>query len=362
MVKQRQVKKVYLATMLAIGVAVGSVSAMSHPVTIENQGSFMAGGTVVTAPGTYDSTNPKKLDGQTMHGDSAYVFWQRPLHAKKLSMVFLHGYGQSGKSWETTPDGRDGFQNIFLEKGYTTYIVDQPRRGRGGQSTVPANLTATPQDQLWYYNFRIGEYPGIYEGVAVPRDEASKNQFFAQMVPDTGALDNTIVAKAMDAVIDKSGDSILVTHSAGGGPGWLTAMHNPHVKAVIALEPGTFPFPEGQVPPVEATSSPFPAVGMAVSNEEFAAITKIPIVVYFGDNVPSGSKILDNWGFDNWRVRKNLADVWATYVNAHGGDVTIVSLPDIGIKGNTHFMMADLNNRQVADAMETWMKSKGLTK
>ena len=40
----------------------------------------------------------------------------------------------------------------------------------------------------------------------------------------------------------------------------------------------------------------------------------------------------------------------------------VVSLPDIGIKGNTHFMMADLNNEDVANAMEKWMKENGLAK
>lgn len=354
-------KRNVLAAVIAITTAWGTVGAMSHPVMLEDQGSFMAGGTVVTAPGTYDGKDPKKIDGETLHGDAAYVFWQKPVAAHKLGMVFLHGYGQSGKTWESTPDGRDGFQNIFLEKGYTTYVVDQPRRGKASQSTVPAELTAVPQDQLWFNTFRIGEYPRIYDNAAVPRDAESQAQFFHQMVPDTGALDNKVVAAAMDAVMTKSGDSVLVTHSAGGGPGWMTAIKNPHVKAVISLEPGTFPFPEGEVPQPEVTSSPFPAVGMAVPKDDFMALTKIPIVVYFGDNIPSGTTPVDNWGQDNWRVRKNLADAWAKVVNRYGGDVTIVSLPDIGIKGSTHFMMADLNNRDVADAMERWMTTKGLT-
>mgnify|MGYP001030074122 CR=1 FL=1 len=40
----------------------------------------------------------------------------------------------------------------------------------------------------------------------------------------------------------------------------------------------------------------------------------------------------------------------------------VVSLPDIGIKGNTHFMMADLNNRDVADAIAAWLHKQGLDK
>ncbi len=345
-----------------LGIALLSVTAFAFqkPVTIKEQGSFMAGGTVVTAPGVYKDSEPRNYDGETLHGDHAYVFYQKPVNAKKNSIVFLHGYGQSGKSWETTPDGRDGFQNIFLEKGYSTYIVDQPRRGRAGQSTIPRNLTATPDDQLWYDNFRIGQWPGIYDNASVPRDEKSREQFFRQMTPDTGDFNQKIITDAMVKVFEKSGNGVLVTHSAGGGPGWDTAINSDKVKGVIALEPGTFPFPKGKLPEVEKTTSPFPAKGYEVSDTEFKKLTKIPIVVYFGDNIPT--ELTDNWGLDNWRIRVNLAKKWEKLMNEAGGDVKVIMLPEIGIKGNTHFMMADLNNREVADAMEKWMKEKGLAK
>lgn len=350
-----------LILLMAIGILSATASfGFQKPVTIKEQGSFMAGGTVVTSPGEYKDSEPTNYDGETLHGDHAYVFYQKPMNAKKNSIVFLHGYGQSGKSWESTPDGRDGFQNIFLEKGYSTYIVDQPRRGRAGQSTVPRNLTARPDDQLWYNNFRIGQWPNIYDNVSVPRDKESREQFFRQMTPDTGDFDQKVISDAMVKVFEKSGNGVLVTHSAGGGPGWDTAIASDKVKGVIALEPGTFPFPKGKLPEVEKTTSPFPASGYEVSETEFKKLTKIPIVVYFGDNIPT--ELTDNWGLDNWRIRVNLAKKWEKMMNEAGGDVKVVMLPDIGIKGSTHFMMADLNNREVANAMEKWMKEKGLAK
>jgi len=350
-----------LILLMAIGILSATASfGFQKPVTIKEQGSFMAGGTVVTSPGVYKDSEPTNYDGETLHGDHAYVFYQKPMNAKKNSIVFLHGYGQSGKSWESTPDGRDGFQNIFLEKGYSTYIVDQPRRGRAGQSTVPRNLTARPDDQLWYNNFRIGQWPGIYDNVSVPRDKESREQFFRQMTPDTGDFDQKVISDAMVKVFEKSGNGVLVTHSAGGGPGWDTAIASDKVKGVIALEPGTFPFPKGKLPEVEKTTSPFPASGYEVSETEFKKLTKIPIVVYFGDNIPT--ELTDNWGLDNWRIRVNLAKKWEKMMNEAGGNVKVVMLPDIGIKGSTHFMMADLNNREVANAMEKWMKEKGLAK
>ena len=351
-------KKIILPLVLAMSLSASSVFAMK-PVTIQHQGSFMAGGKTVTASGNYDGTNPRNYAGHTLHGDHAYCFYQVPKNAKKLSLIFLHGWGQSGKSWETTPDGRDGFQNIFLERGYKTFIVDQPRRGRAGQSTEPYNFSAQPDDQLWYNTFRIGEYPNYYESAKVPRDAESLSQFFHQMTPSF-PTDEKIIVDSMVEVMKKAGDGILITHSAGGGPGWTTAIRSDKVKAVISLEPGAFPFPEGEVPPTEETTSIFPAVGTEISRADFMKLTKIPIVVYFGDNIPSGDKPVANWGKDNWRTRLNLAKKWAAVVNKYGGDCEIVFLPDVGVTGNTHFLMADLNNREVADVMEKWIESKNL--
>lgn len=186
-------KKAAVALMLAgfgsFGFSYQPASAMQHPVTIEDQGSFMAGGKTVTAPGTYDGTKPTDFAGETLHGDHAYVFYQKPVKAKKTSMVFLHGYGQSGKTWETTPDGRDGFQNIFLEKGYKTYVVDEPGRGKAGRCTTPGTVSAQPDDQLWFNTFRIGEWPDTYDNVAVPRTKEAEEQFFHAMTPDTAPFD-----------------------------------------------------------------------------------------------------------------------------------------------------------------------------
>ena len=47
-------------------------------------------------------------------------------------------------------------------------------------------------------------------------------------------------------------------------------------------------------------------------------------------------------------------------VNRHGGDATLICLPDMGIYGNTHAAFADTNNLEIADIMEKWLKEKGL--
>jgi hypothetical protein len=108
----------------------------SAPIIIQEQGSFAVGGTVIANPGTFDpikdgAFNPSSQNsaGQTLHGDHAYVFYQIPSKPHKLPLVFWHGHGQSIKTWQTTPDGREGYQNIFLRRQFPVYLIDQPRRG-----------------------------------------------------------------------------------------------------------------------------------------------------------------------------------------------------------------------------------------
>ncbi len=61
-------------------------------------------------------------------------------------------------------------------------------------------------------------------------------------------------------------------------------------------------------------------------------------------------------------MRLNLAKKWEEVMKKYGGDVQVIYLPDLGVKGNTHFLMADLNNQEVAEIMENWMKDKGFNK
>src|SRR4029079_3183821 len=100
---------------------------------IEDQGSFFVGGRVVTNPGEFD---PVKLGpaGETVHGDYAYVQYQIPSKAKRLPVVMWPG-GGAYQTWESTPDGREGFRNIFLRRGWSTYVFDPPFRGRASRST-----------------------------------------------------------------------------------------------------------------------------------------------------------------------------------------------------------------------------------
>jgi hypothetical protein len=355
-------QKRFLAFLISVsiivsGSATAAESGKAEPLIIQEQGSFAVGGTVITNPGTFD---PVKMspDGQTFHGDHSYVFYQIPPNARKLPLVLWHGFGQFSKTWETTPDGREGYQNIFIRRGFKVYVIDQPRRGNAGRSTRPITLTPVPDEQKWFNIFRVGIWPEFFPGVQFCHDSETLDQYFRQMTPDTGPIDIDVNSDAVAALFNKIGPAILVTHSHSGGMGWRTVIKSQNVRAVVSYEPGSnFVFPEGEVP------SPKPSSGgtleaVVASMSDFMKLTKIPIVIYYGDYIPEEPSL--NPGQDMWRVRLEMARLWRDAVNRRGGDVIVVHLPEIGIRGNTHFPFSDLNNLEIADLLSKWLKEKGL--
>ncbi|MDQ2140797.1 alpha/beta fold hydrolase [Alcaligenaceae bacterium B3P038] len=346
-----------LTSLAACTTLPGGSSSSTDPLVIQTQGSFAVGGKVVSTPGTYNNNNPTAA-GQTIHGDHLYAFYQVPQNSKPLPIVMLHGAFQSARSWETTSDGREGFQTIFLRRGFPVYLVDQPRRGRAGNSTVAATIEPTPFDQLFFDQFRIGKWPNYFDNVQFDRKPETLDQFLRSVTPNTGPYDAGVIADAMAALFDKTGPGILFSHSQAGGPGWLTAIKSENVKGIVALEPGSgFIFPEGEMP-VAMPSAAGTLTPESVPLADFKKLTRIPIVIYYGDNFPVEPTA--ERGQDNWRVRLAMARLWVAAINKHGGDAQLVHLPEIGIRGNTHFLMSDLNNVQIADLVSKFLAEKRL--
>ena len=127
------------------------------------------------------------------------------------------------------------------------------------------------------------------------------------------------------------------------------------------------PRPQQQDAATSQTVAPFSTVrpGSAFAQgwkpaalPKFRKLTQIPIVIYYGDNIPDQPST--NPGQEQWRVFREVARRWRDAVNRHGGDVTLVELPSVGIRGNTHFPMSDLNNQEIAQHMASWLQKTGL--
>jgi hypothetical protein len=223
---------------------------------------------------------------------------------------------------------------------------------------VEASIKPVPDEQTWFGTFRVGIGTEYFPGVQFARDTETLNQYFRQMTPNIGGFDTEVITNATSKLFDKIGAGVLVTHSHSGGFGWATAIKNSRVKAIACYEPGSgFPFPEGEVPaPIASSAGALTAI--AVSKSDFMKLTKIPIIIYYGDFIPE--KPNDNPGADGWRARMAMAKLWRDAVNKYGGDVTLIQLPEIGIKGNTHFPFSDLNNVEIANLLSQFLKKKGL--
>ena len=104
--------------------------AEDKPIVLKTMGSLFFGGTVETLP-----------SGETFHGDHGYAQFYIPQNARTYPLIMWHGIGQSGKTYESTPDGREGNMAILPRRDWPVYIIDQPRRGRAGYTTSKVDMT-----------------------------------------------------------------------------------------------------------------------------------------------------------------------------------------------------------------------------
>lgn len=219
----------------------GLAASAQQPIAIAKQGHFSVGGETIQRPGEFDPsifvswTNPEQA-GQTYRCDHAAVDYQIPVNANKYPLVYVHGFGGSGACWQMTPDGRDGFATLLLRKGWSSYVMDLPGRGKAGRTSAASTVAPVADEQFWFDIWRMGIWPNWNEGGQFPTDSASVSQFFRELTPDLS--DHKQDVPALTAMAKEVGDHILVTHSAGGFPGWLSAALNPEVKGIVAIEPG----------------------------------------------------------------------------------------------------------------------------
>lgn len=359
------IRKIVLVAILAISSASSYAQKKENPIVLRTMGSLFFGGSVT-----------KTESGETFHGDHGYAQYYIPQKSRSYPIVMWHGIGQSGKTYESTPDGREGYMSILPRRNWSVYIIDQPRRGRAGytmskidpKNTIPTIL----MESAAWDAFRNGIWkrpaaPYFFTKTQFPKSAYAVDQFFRQQAPDTGEEPRTdeyraFMGKTMAKLLEETGPAILITHSNSGQYGWATAMETPEkIKAVVAYEPGRVVFPDNEIPEKILTSVDFVNEALApqlVPMDEFNKLTKMPILIIYGDNI--STELTDVFNSEVWRVASKRAKQFVDAVNRHGGDAKLILLNELGIYGNTHAPFADLNNVQIADLLETFLKEKGL--
>src|SRR4029078_315664 len=105
------------------------------PLVLKAQGSFFVGGDLINAAA---GDLGGRAAGQIVI-NQMYAEYMIPQGATHVPVVMIEGGGLSGKSWETTPDGRMGLDEYFVRQAHPVYVVDQVWRGRSGTDVTPFN-------------------------------------------------------------------------------------------------------------------------------------------------------------------------------------------------------------------------------
>jgi hypothetical protein len=371
---------------------------------LRGYGNFFIPGTLATCPTVPPpGTNSDFCSRTTEPGlhmiNQMYVQFMLPQAEqgkKHVPIAIVHGCCLSTKSWQTTPDGRMGWDEYFVRQGFGTYMIDQVSRARSGfdatsyQSVrlgltpcVPSGNVACPQnpniliasDQFAWNVFRWGTTPCTTSpcastttpqpGIRFPMNTVgvgpnSNLQFFNMVIPDlnatlSGAPSPTDPAgfyntpAQMAELARELGGAALMGHSesssfptraalqpASGCYPWTTASAC-KVKAIVQLETGCF----GNLTDAEITT-----------------LSHIPILIEEGDFYPTARPVAP-------------CPLMISQITAAGGDIKYAHLPDLTpgslfpgspgpITGNEHMVMLDNNNQQIAQIIIDWLSSRGL--
>jgi hypothetical protein len=311
------------------------------PLTLAGQGSFYVGGQTVN-----QNTIELGIEGPTFPPGKAvinqmYVRYMVPTGRVKVPVVMVHGGILSGKSFETTPDGRMGWDEYFVRKGHTVFVPDQVARARSGFDQSIFNLVRTgnsppasqpgiirlSEETIWL-RFRLGPVLGTpFPGTQFPVEAAE--EFAKQSNPSTFAppvvgFPNPTIQALSDLAVKTNG-IVIMTHSQSSVWGLDAFLSNPKgIKGSVLVEPQNC---------------------TAYTDAQIAVLTKLPILVVFADHIEVAERQV---GFDQCKTL-------ATRINGAGGNATFVHLPTLGIRDNTHMMMLDKNNLKIADLIMDWM-------
>jgi pimeloyl-ACP methyl ester carboxylesterase len=337
-------RNIALAT---LAIALGGC-AQDGALVLRDMGSFHVGGRAAVVSGkpvTEVRRTPggplTKVDPNgTYQVEQAYVQYFLPANRRgAVPLMLWHGGGLTGVSFETTPDGRPGWLNYFVRQGWDTYNADAMERGRAGFpppdliAGEPIFLTKTDP----YERFRLGAGAGSYSDDPAKRKPLAGIQFpmeaydslTRQFVPRWLSTDDAVTA-AYVALVDRTCPCVLVVHSQAGIYAFRAAQARPDkVKAIVVVEPAGFGYAD-----------------------KAAALKGIPILAVYGDYFDVDKR----WA----TIRENGMKFYAEIEKA-GGKVRVVNLPELGIRGNSHMLIMDRNNLEIAALIQKWLaEQRGL--
>jgi pimeloyl-ACP methyl ester carboxylesterase len=367
--------------------------AADEPLMIARQGNFYVGGKYV------ESNGDMPMVGQ------AFVEFQIPQRqTQPYPIVMVHGGGQTGSGWISTPDGREGWAQYFLRRGYAIYVVDQVARGRSAyiadvygasraqtREYVMQRFSTMEKYNLWPQAKLHTQWPDNAE----PGNPIFDN-YFASNVPsmENRGIQGRMNVDALAALLDRIGPAIVLVHSQSGQYGWPLAQVRPAlVKAIVGAEPTGPPVHDLVVPgatrfgmdftnatAVEGTAQfrddpRLKRYGLSDLPMEYSppVTAEAPLAFVQQDNA-EGHDLAKCWR-QKEPARKLVAvgdrpvlylaaeasfyAPWnhctVGYLRQAGVNVDFVKLADIGLRGNGHMMMMEKNSEAIAQVIVEWL-------
>jgi len=372
----------------------------SAPIRLKDHKAFFVGGIKT-------KVNNKEITKGSMYVE--HFIPEEKDGEKKI--ILIHGGGQSGVGFLSTPDHRRGWAYDFLFAGYEVFIVDQPARGRSGySSTLYGNYIDREMDyddcERRFSSMKdLGNWPQAKKHTQWPDDGKRDSQFSKQFImSQLNTMDDRIEIEEMSRVALKellsiAGKSCVLGHSQGGPFCWIAGDVAPeNIQALIAVEPNGPPFYNvvyGDHPQTHLKNNKFEKLptdkdwyktssrmdrpgGVTYSALTFdPPLNKGEAIKYKVDEKDYGQDYVNCFLQDGEpRKLKNLSGLPILILSAEasyhapydhgtsnflkqcGVKNSFVRLQDHNITGNGHMMMLEKNNHEIADFILKWVEKE----
>jgi pimeloyl-ACP methyl ester carboxylesterase len=372
-------KKMLLVALASGALWAGAASAQERgPLVLAKSSYFFVGGKIDPAVEGSAPVNQIYVE---------YMIPQRLRH--KTPIVMVHGGSQTGTNFTGTPDGREGWAQYFVRRGYAVYVVDGVARGRSAHwsdvqgpvsksniDRLTQRFVAPERFKLWPQAHLHTQWPG--EGK--PGDAAFDQFYFSQFPSIVNfTKQQEINPPAIIALLEKIGPSILLTHSQSGAFAWPVADQRPDlVKANLAVEPNGPPVREAEfkgAPDWFGESTRDKAFGLGEvplqydpplsggGKLEFVQQEKADKPEYVrcwlqkepARKLPNVAKVPTLIITSEASYHAPYDHCTVAYLAQAGVKSTFIRLVDRGIRGNGHMMMLEKNNAAIAGVMAEWL-------
>jgi hypothetical protein len=418
MIKGGKPSALISAVLCALGLMTMAATAQDYsavqpngPLLLQEYGSFFISGNLATCPTPPPPAANSDMCSRTTNPglhmiNQMYVQFMKPLREegrrkhpigkREYPIGIVHGCCLSTKSWQTTPDGRMGWDEYFVREGFDTYMIDQVSRARSGFDAVPYNsvrygLTpcepsgnvACPQnpsiliasDQFAWNVFRWGTttcttspcsetvtpHPNIrFPMNTVGVGDNSNFQFYNMVIPDLNATLSGAPSPADPAGFYNTPAQMAELARELDGVILMGHSESSSFPTRAALQPasGCYPYTTDEACKVKAIVQLETGCFGNLTADEIITLAHIPILIEYGD-------------FSATPQPAAPCPTMIQQITAAGGDIKFAWLPALThnslftgspgpITGNEHMVMLDNNNLQIAQLIIDWLSSRGL--